>query len=408
MSERAQHKKDSREDDGSLPLAQPQSAPRAEESVHNQAGNKAIQNLVESEHLSQAGMEILHQALAEDAPGSRWEVAPFLEFLSVNATNHLTPVIRRGGEAGKMLTEIDVPAATVGNQIVLADNAPALDTAAGKQIVAHELVHVAQNQRFGERGPEEQMNTSRSEAEANALAGTVLAEGSVAPTAAAPAVAFFNPGAAIARKVAQKALKWLAKRGKNVSAHIFKRHVARRIGKSRFAASGKQVKKWITRTLKGADNIIDQGRRIVFEKQFGSATGKAGERIVRVVVDKVTGKIVTAFPTKSFLSLAAAAVGLASKEAHAADATIRARRQAIKEAEAARENWFTKFVDFFIAPSRVARDEDIIAEQRIIDKAIQEAIDAVEKEEKRSLSEEERNEVRAIILTEMETEPTAG
>lgn len=71
-------------------------------------------------------------------------------------------------------------------------------------------------------------------------------------------------------------------------------------------------------------------------------------------------------------------------------------------------NWFTQFIDFFIAPSRIARDEDIIVEQRIIDREIDEAIAAIEEEMQRSLSPEERAEVREIILIEMQTTPTAG
>src|SRR5262249_39696908 len=42
----------------------------------------------------------------------------------------------------------------------------------------------------------------------------------------------------------------------------------------------------------------------VFEKLFGRSVGREGERIVRVVVVKATGKIITDFPEHTFKALA--------------------------------------------------------------------------------------------------------
>lgn len=220
-----------------------------------------------------------------------------------------------------------------------------------------------------------------------------------------------NPLGQVAAKAAEKALKWLAKRGAGVSNHIFRRHVAKNIAryltKSKFLQD-KFVKKWIQKALKNPDNVVHQGRRIVFEKSLGRKIGKGGEKIIRVVVDKATGKIVTAFPAKAFKVLGVAAVTTAATGAAEADAAILARRKAIAEAEAARENWLTTIIDFVVAPSRVARDEDILAEENILERAIHEAISKIEEAEQRSLSPEEIIEVREIILLEMETTPSAG
>lgn len=73
------------------------------------------------------------------------------------------------------------------------------------------------------------------------------------------------------------------------------------------------MNKWVEATVRTTDNVVDQGRRLVFQREFGRDVGRGGERIVRVVVDKVTG--VTAFPAKTFLRALPVAIGAASLQA---------------------------------------------------------------------------------------------
>ncbi len=374
-------------------------------------GNQAIASLIQS-HLSRLGQDAANsfeRKLLDAAPAAPREVIPPEgEHILKKLPGGLLPKVHRGGRAGELLADAGTDAVAVGRHIVLAPSAPDLASHEGQQLLAHEAIHVAQQHGTTPKPQGLRAQRESAESEANKSATGLVAGIPVTQVSTAPMIHFQGAGTVVAN-VAKRALKWLAKRGRNISAHIAKRHIARRIGKSRFAASGKQVKKWTTRTLKDHDNVVDQGRRIIFEKQFGNDVGKGGERIVRVVVDKATGKIVTAFPTKTFKRIVTvAAIGTATAKASEADAAILARRKAIKEAEEARETFFTKFIDFIFSPSRIARDEDILAEQRIIDERIKEAIDAIEQEMKRSLNPEERAEVREIILIEMQTEPEAG
>jgi hypothetical protein len=186
-----------------------------------------------------------------------------------------------------------------------------------------------------------------------------------------------------------------------VSGHIITRHVARKLGKSRFV-QGKFVKKWVEATLKSTDNVVSQGRRIVFQREFGSPVGYGGERIVRVVVDRITGKIVTAFPAKTFLRMAAVASAAAASAAHEADAAILGRRARIEEM--LDDPWPVDVINFLLDTSTVARDEDPIAEDRIVDEAVSGAIEAVEEELQQSLDQDDRDEITEMVLTEMNVE----
>ncbi|MEQ8467758.1 eCIS core domain-containing protein [Coleofasciculus sp. E1-EBD-02] len=328
--------------------------------------------------------------------------------------------VHTGGEAVQMNRELGAQAFTHGSDVYFgAGKEPG-----NNELTAHELTHVVQQT----GGGMQRKSTEASADKAHQIKFETIPfmhddygqkiHPLVAPTIEQinspqvyEAIVQRNPLGQAAAKAAQKALRWLAKRGPNVSNHVFKRHVAKNMARyltrSKFVR-GEFVKKWVQKALKNPDNVVDQGRRIVFEKQLGLKIGGGGETIIRVVVDKATGKIVTAFPTNAFKILSAAAVITASTSSARADAKILSRRKAIAEWEAEREGLTTMLIDFFIGPSRIARDEDILAEERIIDKAIHEAIHKIQEAEQKTLSQEEIEEVKEIILTEMETTPTAG
>jgi len=209
------------------------------------------------------------------------------------------------------------------------------------------------------------------------------------------------------QKVLQRALSWLASRGKNFSGHIAKRHIAKILGKSTYVDGGKFVKKWVTKTIEKPDNVIDQGRRLLVEKAFEHDVGSQGERIVRVVIDKTTGKLVTSFPAATYRALLSpVALGVATQTAEHADATIETHRRAVEEAQ--KPGFWGTLAEWLVGPSSTARDEDILAEQRIIDDAVRGAIERAEQQQQCSLSQPERKAVREAVLVEMNLEPRAG
>jgi hypothetical protein len=121
--------------------------------------------------------------------------------------------------------------------------------------------------------------------------------------------------ATIIAKAVQKGLTWLASRGKGVSKHVHNharraasvaarnpRYAARALGRSPHSMfRDPRPKKLVERVLKGHDNAVVQSNGyVLLEKQFERAVGKAGETIVRVIVDPRTGRIVTAFPVSAF------------------------------------------------------------------------------------------------------------
>lgn len=178
------------------------------------------------------------------------------------------------------------------------------------------------------------------------------------------------PYGPVARKAATKAIAWLTKRGAMVSNHVLARHIlkkARWLTKSRFTP-GINVKKLCDRTLRSADNVIDQGHRIVFEKVFPRAVGSGGQTIVRVVVEKATGRIVTAFPAMEFKllvhPLAAVFATTAAANVQVRFAGYLAEQDRLEEA---RENWVVDLADFFVGPETVMRDEDLVVFERILD-----------------------------------------
>jgi hypothetical protein len=350
---------------------------------------------------------LFERALVAAAIASPEDRQAELAFSRLGAMRPSPPRVHRGGPAGELLAKHDMPAAAVGNDVLLSTGAPSVDTNDGLKLIAHEAVHTAQQrgtqpQQFGQLS-----GRNWAELEANRGANGLLKGEPLGHVAAAPAVHYLGADSA-ARAVAKKAARWLARKGANISAHVAKRHIAKRLGKSTFIDGGKMVKKWVTEAIEHSDRVTDQGRRVVFEKLFNRKVGQAGEQIVRVVVDKATGKIVSAFPTKVFKELVGAAAAIATATAaNQADAAIETRRQAI--AAAHKPGWVESIIEFFLIDSSpIARDEDYLAEEQIVEQKIQEAISEIEKQLQKSLAPAEREEVREMILLEMQTEPAAG
>jgi hypothetical protein len=355
---------------------------------------------------------VVHEVLRE--PGQPLDVATREFFEPLFGADFSGVRVHVGSKADESARSVEARAYAVGRDVVFGECDYTPNTITGRRLIAHELTHVIQQARASgsTQGQCLEVGTaqSASEQEAERVAERI-ASGSVCEqvrgTASSQVMRAAPAVAGVATKVAQRALKWLAKKGANVSAHVAKRHVAKRLGKSTFLDGGKFVKKWVTETLEHADKVTAQGRRVVFEKMFNREVGQGGERIVRVVVDRATGKIVTAFPSRAFKEIVtAAAVTATATAAGEADAAIEARRTAI--AEALKPGFIESIIDFFFAPSSVARDEDYLAEERIVQDKIQQAISEIERQMQMSLAPDQREEVREMILLEMAHEPSVG
>ena len=129
-------------------------------------------------------------------------------------------------------------------------------------------------------------------------------------------------GTKVADDALAAGLKWLSKRRKNVSKHVGyhtvkaanaarrnSRYLSRALGKSPHSIfRDPRPAKLVERALKKPDQVVQQVRngRIVVEKAFNRAIGKAGEKVIRIVIDPKTGRIITAFPVAQLLITKAA------------------------------------------------------------------------------------------------------
>jgi hypothetical protein len=190
--------------------------------------------------------------------------------------------------------------------------------------------------------------------------------------------------APIVAAAVRKATTWLAKRSANVSKHVglhasaAATHVTRPWVMSKAMHSVFRTanpKKLILKALRSFDRSIVQGARsygrrghVVIEKAFDRIIGRNGERILRVVIDQTTGKIVTAFPVHEFMIAASgvaavALVDIVSDSIDEVDVLV-ARRLAAKEAALANRSTGVKVIEFLIDvlidPSVANENEDIM------------------------------------------------
>ncbi|MBC8070450.1 MAG: hypothetical protein IAG13_19110 [Deltaproteobacteria bacterium] len=220
------------------------------------------------------------------------------------------------------------------------------------------------------------------------------------------------PYVGVVRKVAEKAIVVLNRTPfALISTHIWARHVrqlAQFAGKSWFLR-GTNVKKLVEKTLRNADRVTDEGARMVFEKEFAKAIGTRGETVLRVVVIKATGRIRSSFATLTFKTLTHPLAGVL---AITTAANIQTRFSAYlgeqERLEEAREGWFEFVADVAIGGSAtVARDEDYIVFERIVEEelaigrgAFEESVKR-ENDEFRTMTDDEAEEFNASVVQEI-------
>jgi Bacterial Ig-like domain len=198
-------------------------------------------------------------------------------------------------------------------------------------------------------------------------------------------------------KISQRALRWLAGKGDDISAHIIKGHIARVITKTTFS-SGSSVKKLAIRTLENPSRVISEGSQTVFEKDFGRSIGRNGESIVRLIVNNQTGKIVSFYPTMYFKSLTATSVGIILFKADEANASIMQLRRSHEKAS--EPGWLERIIDFLnpIDSGSTASDDIYLKEINIVNAKIQDAVREIETNRGFRLTEQEQEEVRETLL----------
>lgn len=144
--------------------------------------------------------------------------------------------------------------------------------------------------------------------------------------------------------------------------------------------------------------------RWVIEKEFKSAIGKGGERLLKLVVD-ASGRIVTAYPIEQFSALglgAAAMIIFDTKAAEAGEHIHSAVEGDARRRENEEDSWSSFFIDL-VTPlgfeaGTLNEGEDLDLEiWRNLDKAHREIVTEIENEQKRTLSEAERGELRDLL-----------
>ena len=62
-------------------------------------------------------------------------------------------------------------------------------------------------------------------------------------------------------------------------------------------------KKYLNKTIKNPTQVIKEGDRIIIEKFMGKKVGSHGEKYIRVIIDKKSGEVITAYPVKSMKTI---------------------------------------------------------------------------------------------------------
>ena len=135
-----------------------------------------------------------------------------------------------------------------------------------------------------------------------------------------------------AARAAGKAVIWLAGRSVKISKHVglhskaAAKHLSRPWVMAKTVHSvfrGRNPKKLVEKALVDFDKFtMQRGGRILLQKEFEGPIGRDGERILSVVVEEATGKIITAFPAREFAAGASGLVALLFFE-HSAEASER-------------------------------------------------------------------------------------
>lgn len=241
-----------------------------------------------------------------------------------------------------------------------------------------------------------------------------------------------------AEKILKYSAKWLSRRMTwTVSKHIGK-HARRIAGKAIHSIfkNPKKIKSMLELTVKEATELaarhaskpatemLEEGAiriarqttgtpgkfRWIVQKTFPDAIGTAGERVLRIVIDQ-SGRIVSAFPADRLLAIGIGVGALGVLDARTAAASERTRDYAARDAAKEDDVSWWEFVpiigDLWGGELNAGEDEELRRE-RELSAEIASTIAAIEDEETRCLTAEEKQVIedafRAAAATPLHAE----
>ncbi|HEF4760907.1 TPA: DUF4157 domain-containing protein [Pseudomonas putida] len=319
-----------------------------------------------------------------------------------------------------------------GRHLVFARGQYAPGTESGRRILAHELAHVVQGQRW--------LTSSGQESPPAVMARDIAAEQDAdawttrRPLHAGPAKATcFAVRPSIAEKILKFASKQLEKRTvKTVSKHIA-RHTRRMPERAIHTVfrNPREIRYLLQRTFReateiaarhptaGTQKVIEEGSiritrqpmqapgkfRLFIQKVLDKEIGTKGERVLCITLDQ-SGRIVSAFPADRLKAIGLTAAGIETFTEGTARVgeAVQAQEERAVAVEKEREDqvdfwaWVPLIGDIWGGSLNEGEDE-MLRQEREIATLVKATIDDVEKSEQRTLGEPERRELEQLIRT---------
>jgi hypothetical protein len=214
---------------------------------------------------------------------------------------------------------------------------------------------------------------------------------------------FVDATGTVGESLIAKAITKLGRGSKRFLKHVNHGHVVgggRSWGTKFVRGSKKRLEGLAQNVLKDHDpaHVVDQGNRVVLQRMFKNAQGTRGERVVRLVVDKSSGRLVTMFPSKNFLSISAGVASLAAAEgAQAAAASVPEELGEPGWSETIATAVAETLNPFAGSATSSADVETLLLRDALLGEAEKRTIFQVEAEEQRSLSAEERDDIGSMV-----------
>jgi Domain of unknown function (DUF4157) len=344
--------------------------------------------------------------------------------------------IHADGAAADSAAHFGAAAFSAGNHIVFAPGEYAPNTDAGFRLLTHEMAHVYQQQSPSNQIPDRIGRSSS--AEQFAIACSNQSPASSVPLASGLVAPAFMPS------IAEKILKWTAKKLEKNTVRTISKHVARHARQIAGRAihsifkHPRKIRSLVETAVReateiagrhaaaGTEKVVEEGAirisrqatgtpgkfRLLIQKVFKEEIGTAGERVLRIVLDQ-SGRLVTAFPADRLIVLGLTVAGVEAFTAGTAKAggilQDRAERQAAIEEKNDKKTDLWDWVPFIgdiwggdlnSGEGEMLREDD---EDRRIEKLIEDTIKDIEETEKRSFDEPHRKEIEDVIRSAIAT-----
>jgi RHS repeat-associated protein len=209
-----------------------------------------------------------------------------------------------------------------------------------------------------------------------------------------------DPTGTVGEGAATKGLRWLSNKTWKMSSHIYRRHMALDlfVEKSKFL-DPRKVRDQVRTVLRNVDGarVTQQNGRILFEREFRDEIGTSGEKIMRVVVDEATGRVITAFPAKGFKVLGGTAAAIVSSYASNAEAAVGYRSESVGPS-----SFVDAIIDVLVDPTpAMAGEQAALRRLDLSREAVAEATLAVEHELNMSVDGSVREEIEQDVSIQL-------